>query len=132
MAFMKNMGDSFAVDIIKSNSGKTVRIVDKGVCVVLDSDRSGVFAHTSEGYFWVAKADRDNPYGWCIEIDPSSVSQAKGKPDHCFTVTFRSWLPTNSMGIKTGGYEMGEWITPITLVARTPNVLKMLQNLQQT
>lgn len=128
----KKVGDTFAINLIKNNSGKSVRIIDKGVCDVTDSNLRGVFAHTNEGYFWVAKADSENPFGWCIEIDPTSVSDAFEHPSRCFRVSFRSWLPTNLGGINTGGFQAGEWTSYITLAAMTPNILEILQSLKKS
>jgi hypothetical protein len=117
----KKVGDFFAFDLIKKNTGKSVQIIDKGVCDVTEGNRRGVFVKTNEGYFWVAKVDRENPNGWCIEIESTSVTAAFEHPSRCFNVNGRPWF----------GHQMSERNVRITLVAMTPNVLEILQNLEK-
>lgn len=120
MGFMsKKIGDFFAFDLIKKNTGKSVQIIDKGVCDITEGNRRGVFAFTDEGYFWVSKVTKETPFGLCIEIDPSSVKDAFEGPSRCFDVTGGAWF----------GYQLSERKHRITLVAMTPNVLEILQSL---
>ena len=127
MGFFKAIGNSFALDMIESNIGTKVSIIDKGVCVFSQIDTQGVFVQTSEGNFWVARATKNQHDHTCMEIDSSTLLHIKGSPENFFTASVRERKPRRSGGFHMGSYEIGEWMSGATFIARTPNVLKIFK-----
>jgi hypothetical protein len=128
MGFFKAIGNSFALDMIESNIGTKVSIIDKGVCILSQIDTQGVFVQAHEGNFWVARAKKYQHDDACMEIDSSTLVHITGSPENFFTASIRERKPRRSGGFHMGSYEIGEWMSGATFIARSPNVLKIFSD----
>lgn len=121
---MDRAARSLAEQLIHTNSGKNLKVLEHGVCLILKNHLRGVVVKTSEGFYFVARADQTAPNGYCVEIDIDTVARSINMPDGYFTSKIRVISRDTSIGVWMGSYDVGEWTDGVTFIPRHPKVLQ--------